>query len=472
MDKDLAEFSIKHIQDLGASYAEARLDSSAGNSCLIKNSIPQISSFEHVTGLGVRFIVNNTLGFMSTNTLDKENIKTLLKKSFNVTQHASRLSENTTFAEEQAHQHTYAVPQKIPYENVGYDEKVGLLLDADKHMRDNNVKIVGSFLSLSDNVIREYFVNTEGSKIDTTVPKASFYYVLTVQEGDKSAQRYWQYGGSGGYEIVKQWNIPELLAHEITSTHENLQKGVRPPTGKLDVVVAPQVVAIMAHESVGHPYEADRILGREAAQAGESFLSKDMQGHQIGSEHVTVIDDPTIEGGFGFYLYDNEGVKSRKRVLINNGKVEEFLHNRATASELGTTSNAAARAIGYDREPIIRMANTVLEPGDFSEEELIEGVKHGVFMKNFMEWNIDDKRLNQKYVGAESYLIKNGKLAEPLAQPTIEINTPDLWKAVDGVAKNTEYHSGTCGKGEPCQAAPVWFGGPSIRLRNIILSGH
>ena len=84
-----------------------------------------------------------------------------------------------------------------------------------------------------------------------------------------------------------------------------------------------------------------------------------------------------------------------------------------------------------------------------------------------MEWNIDDKRFNQKYVGAESFLIKNGKIQYPIINPPIEITTPKLWSSIDAIANNTEYHAGNCGKGEPMQAIPVWFGGPSMSLRNI-----
>ena len=109
-------------------------------------------------------------------------------------------------------------------------------------------------------------------------------------------------------------------------------------------------------------------------------------------------------------------------------------------------------------------------PGKYSKEELIAGVKKGVFMNNFMEWNIDDKRLNQRYVGAEAYLIENGELTHPVLNPILEITTPALYSAVDAVGNNTEYHTGSCGKGEPMQGIPVWFGGPSIRLRNVRLS--
>ena len=235
------------------------------------------------------------------------------------------------------------------------------------------------------------------------------------------------------------------------------------------MVVGPEVTGIMVHESVGHPYEADRVLGREAAQAGETFIKEDMLKTKLGSDAVNIYDDPTIEGSFGFYLYDDDGVKARKRHLIKNGVINDFLHNRNTAAIMGTESNGSCRATGYDRESIVRMANTYVEKGDQTEEELIEGVKKGILMRNFNEWNIDDKRLNAKYTGGDAYIIENGKVCEPVYAPIIEISTPVLWSSVDATAKNTEYHAGTCGKAEPMQGIPVWFGGPSMRIRNIHL---
>ena len=130
-------------------------------------------------------------------------------------------------------------------------------------------------------------------------------------------------------------------------------------------------------------------------------------------------------------------------------------------------SNASSRATSYSVEPLIRMANTYLSPGDYKDEELIEGIKLGVLIKNFTEWNIDDLRLNQKYVGNEAYLIKNGRLSNPVKQPAIEITTPALWKSIDAISKRIELHSASCGKGEPQQGIPVFHGGPAMRIRNI-----
>jgi len=221
------------------------------------------------------------------------------------------------------------------------------------------------------------------------------------------------------------------------------------------------------HESAGHSYEADRILGREAAQAGESFITREMLGTRIGSNNVTVIDDPTIETSAGFYLYDDEGVKARKRILIKDGIINEFLHNRETAKALSIKSNAAARAVSFGREPIVRMANTYMQKGDWSRDEIIEDTKKGIYVKNFMEWNIDDIRFNQKYVGAEAYFIKNGELAEPVVNPVIEVTTPTFYKSVDACAKDLEFYAGPCGKGEPMQAVPVFMGGPTTRLKGL-----
>jgi TldD protein len=190
---------------------------------------------------------------------------------------------------------------------------------------------------------------------------------------------------------------------------------------------------------------------------------------KIGTEVVNVVDDPTVPNSYGFYLYDDEGVKAERRFLIRNGIINSFLQNRETAAEMGTKSNAASRANDWFSEPIVRMANTFVLPGGHNFEELLETIKKGVYIKSYMEWNIDDKRFNQKYTGLESYLIENGKLAGLVKSPVLEITTPAFWSSIDAVGKDLEFSAGNCGKSDPMQGIPVWFGGPHIRLRNIAL---
>ncbi|MDD5133015.1 MAG: TldD/PmbA family protein [Candidatus Nanoarchaeia archaeon] len=464
IQEDLADFSVNYALKLGAKYAEVRLEQHKGTSFLLKNGIPEVSGFDDTLGMGVRFLVKDTLGFVSINNLQKELTKDLIKKAFKLTEDSYKLTEKTKLTKEDVIKTKYEVKQKIKLENISPEEKLKFLKGIDKETK----QAVGRFYSLSDDVMHKYYVNSEGAKITQIIPRTNFFYYITVNNKADSLQRFLQHGNVGGWESVKAWNLSEKIKDEIKAMLRNLKEGKKLKPGKYDVVVAPEVTAIMTHEAVGHPTEADRILGREGAQAGESFVTKDMLNKKLGSELLTVADDPTIPGSNGFFLYDDEGVKARRKLLMKDGKINEFLHNRETAAEMGTKSNGSSRANDYDKETIVRMSNTFVLPGKTKEEEMIKEIKNGVYIKNFMEWNIDDKRFHQKYVGCESYSIVNGELGKPIRNPALEITTPGLWSSVDAVGKNIAHFSGTCGKGEPMQGIPVWFGGPSLRLKNIV----
>jgi TldD protein len=325
-------------------------------------------------------------------------------------------------------------------------------------------------MQCSIDLTSKYFVNSEGSRISSFVPKLSAFAFITVTEQGKTEQAYKQFGWSGGWEAFRVWAIPEKLIYEAKVLKNVITKAKSVKSRDMDLVCGSEVAGIAAHESCGHPMEADRILGREMSQAGRSFIykgSKFWVGSKIGSKAVTIVDDPTVKNSYGYYLYDDEGVKARRRFLYKKGVINEFLHNRESAAKMSTKSNGSSRSTGYDREAIVRMANTFVLPGELSEEELVEDVRHGVCMKSFTEWNIDDKRFNQRYVGREAYLIENGELKGPVARPVIETSTLKFWTAVDAVSKQVEFDAATCGKGDPAQGIPVSTGGPCIRLRGV-----
>jgi TldD protein len=295
---------------------------------------------------------------------------------------------------------------------------------------------------------------------------------LTAVKGGDSEQAHIELGESGGYEVVENWDLADLCAEKARVLGKILEEAGRAPKGKVDIILGSEVAGLSVHESVGHPYEADRILGREVAQAGESFVSADMLGTRIGSELVTVVDDPTIERSYGFYLYDEEGVRARPRYLMREGIIAEFLHNRETAAALGVNSNGASRASRFDREPLVRMASTYMMPGDSTLDELIEDVELGVYVKTYGEWNIDDLRYNMRFVGGEAYRIEKGVMKGLIRKPIIELTTPKFYSSIDGLTKEVEHYAGLCGKGDPEQGIPVWFGGPTVRLRGVRLGGY
>ncbi len=466
MDEDIADFSVKYAQKLGAEYVEVRLESTLTNGFLLKNGNLETTGFDKYEGLGLRFLYKNKLGFISTNELNKTKIMQLLEKSIRTTNN-NKIAEKISLSSEKTYNKKYEVKQKIKLEDIDITEKINFLKESEKAIKDSKVNVPSRILVYNDNDTTEYLTTSEGTKITARVPKINFFYILSIEENNRLLQRNWTFGKSGGWEQIKNFNIYNKFKTEVTSLSNVLKKGIKTPQGNFPIICGPEVVGIMVHESCGHPMEADRILGREAAQAGESFITKNSLGKKIGTEQVTIVDDSTIENSYGFLLYDNEGVKCQKKYLYKKGKINEFLHNRETAASLNLKNNGSSRACDYDKESIVRMSNTFMLPGKFKEEELFESVKLGVYMKNFTQWNIDDKRLNQKYTGAEAYLIENGEITKPVINPIIEVSSKRLYHAVDAVANNFELHAGNCGKGEPQQGIPVTFGGPSIRLKGL-----
>jgi TldD protein len=470
VDRDLVGKAMNRALDSGAQYAEARLEAVRASSLVMKNGSPEISGFERTAGMSVRVLVNGSLGFASTDRLDGTKALDCAGSAVGMAKAASGLTKVPIgLSSEEAQVADYAVSQKKRVADAGPEEMMDVLRHIDEAMVET-APMASRFLQVYAEERTKYFANSDGSRIGSHIPRVGMFLIPTIMEGGMVSQAMLQKGVSMGWEWADPVRLAEEIAQEIKVTYQNMKEGVKPPTGKIDLLLGPEVVGIAAHESCGHPYEADRIAGREAAQAGESFINRGMMNTRIGSEVATVIDDPTLEHSYGFYLYDDEGVKARPKVLIKNGMINEFLHNRETALEMGVgNSNAAARADNFNREPIVRMSNTLVEPGELKKEELFEGVKLGVFMNNFMEWNIDDKRYNQRYIGREAYLIENGEMKGPVKAPILELTTPAFWQAIDAVANDLDFTAATCGKGEPGQGVPVYTGGPSIRLRNIRL---
>jgi len=471
MEEDIVDFALEYARSKKIEYAEIRAQSQVQDRLMLRNGILEAYVSAVDSGFCVRVMADGGIGFASTNKWTREEAREIVDLAFKYAKAANR-KEKLVFAEEKGVETKWTVDQKEEMDNISPEEKISALVEIDKALASCGVKIAATMSQCSVDLTSKYFVNSEGSRISSFLPKIGAYIFITVTEQGKTEQASEQFGYSGGWEAFDEWNINEKMVHDAKVLRDVITKGKAVKPGVMDLICGHEVTGIAAHESCGHPMEADRILGREMSQAGRSFIFKGGPfwiGARIGSGVVTIVDDPTIEHSYGYYAYDDEGVEAKPRYLYKNGMINEFLHNRETAARLGLRSNASSRSINYDREAIVRMANTFVVPGDMTEDELVEDVKHGVYMKSFTEWNIDDKRFNQRYVGREAYLIENGELKHPVARPVIETTTLKFWTAVDAVSKKVEFDAATCGKGDPAQGVPVYTGGPCIRLRGVYI---
>ena len=468
-EHDLVDFAVEHAGKKGATYAEARYEAQTSETFVMKNGVIDALSYGDDQGIGVRVLAGGSLGFCATNLLTKAEVRATVDAAIKIAK-ATKRKDPIVFAGEPSVVSNWSVPEERRLQDVSVEDKIEELRHIDRELVDLKLKMPARYMLSTNARISKYLANSEGSRIRSYSPRVRMYFYLTLMKGNDAEQCYRNYGWSGGWEALKEWNTLENVLGEARTCQNALDHGTKSPEGKMDLVVGPPVAGIMAHESCGHPTEADRVLGREASQAGKSFISPDMIGEKVGSPAVTVVDDPTVEHAIAYYLYDDEGVRARRRYLYKGGKVTEFLQNRETAAALRTRSNGASRATNYDREPIPRMANTFVEPGDWSPDEMIEDVKRGVYMKTYMEWNIDDKRFNGKYVGREAYMIENGVVKGPVRKTVVELTTPMVWGSVDACGKDLDLtEAGFCGKSDPGQALDACLGGPTMRLRNVYL---
>jgi len=467
-DRDMADFAVEHAGKQGAQYAEARVENHSTESFILKNGVLDALSVSDDFGIGVRVLVGGSLGFAATNRLTKDEVRATVDDAVRIAKAVKRRTP-IEFVQEKAVKADWKVREDEKVADVDIEDKLEAVLQIERELVDTKIPLPARFFQASTNRLKKYFTNSEGSKITSYSPRIRLYYFLTaVKDGDVE-QTYRNYGWSGGWEALEEWDALNKVLAEARSLEKSLKEGKKSPEGKWDLICGPQVSGIASHESCGHPTEADRILGREASQAGKSFITPDMIGEKVGSPEVNVCDDPTLKNAIAYYEYDDEGVKARRRYLYKEGKIHEFLQNRETAAKLQTRSNGAARATTYAVEAIPRMANTFVEPKDWSLEEMLEDVKRGIYMKSFMEWNIDDKRYNQKYVGREAYLIEDGEVTAPVRKTVLELTTPAFWSAVDAVGKDLEFEAGFCGKSDPMQALDASMGGPHMRLRDVYL---
>lgn len=468
--EDLAKLAIDRSLEYDADYAEFRYHIVEEEMLMLRNGVFKAFKKSYSEGYGIRVLLNGVFSFSSSDILTESGVVDVVDRAIKSVKASEPLvNRKVSLYEGESHEVKYLVTENKKWINTSYRDKLDILKGLDDEIKDSLSIFTSSirFIGLGWRRDIKIIANSLGTYIQSTIPLVWIKFGVTIVESGDNIQKVSRLGGSGGLEVINNLKIEKRILESINELKNIFRKREPSPRGKMDVVVGSEIAGIIAHECIGHPFEADRILGREGGQAGESYLTYECIGRQVGSEEVNVSDDPTMPMSGGYYLFDDEGVKARKKRLVVEGRVNELLHNRETAASFQVDSNGSARSTSYNREPIIRMSNTYFEPGDYSLSELIEDVQSGLYIKGYMEWNIDDRRVNQRYTGLEAYFIENGEIKYPVKNPVLEVTTDQLLKSLDARGRDLAFNLGSCGKGAPPQSIPVWFGGPSLRFRKI-----
>jgi len=467
--EDLALKSIEYALEKGVEYTDARLEKHYNEVITASNGKIERAVINRKQGIGIRVLVNGAWGFQSTTNLTMSGIKEAVNRAYRVAKASSKyIMQKVELAPVKTYVDSYKTQVKMNIEDISFEEKLSNIVKWEKEIHVNE-SIKHGLIDYTGIKIDKTFVNSEGTKIRFLNSITWITIKATSKEGEITQSYEEVIGHSGGYEIYQIQNIEEI-SRSIGEKACSLLKAEPVKTEKDAIVILdPNYLALLVHEIIGHPSEADRVLGREAAWAGTTWWTGKL-GQQIGTEYLTVYDDPTIPGTLGYYLYDDEGVKARRKILIEKGILKEHMQSRETASIFNTEPNAGMRAITYEYIPLIRMSNTFWGEGDWTYEELIEDTKEGYLVIAMKEPSIDDKRYNWTISAQEGYKIQNGELTVHLRDIALSSTAPKFFKSVDAATKKAKILPiPGCGKGDPMQALYVGNGGPYIRGKATIV---
>jgi TldD protein len=457
--KDILTRVIDVATKFGADYAEARAQKLSKTMLTLKESSVEAAKQGIENGVGLRVLVNGAWGFASIGALDFETLSNVVSDACKMAKAASsglktpiKLVKTKTFEDKVS-----AKSRKDP-STISIEEKIrttssmsDTILSYDKRVRSCTV----DYLDLTG---RNYFMNSEGTYIEQDKLYVWSRITATAAERGIFAYSREEIGSTSGYEVFDM-ETPEVVGKRLAKRAVEQLRAKPPRGGTFPVVLGPNVLGVFVHEAFGHLAEADLTL------SGNVLLGK--LGKKVASDVVTFYDDGTVDGAFGSFKYDDEGVPTQKTLLVKNGVLAGLMHNRETAQKFNTNPTGNARAEDFRVEPIVRMRNTFMDPKDHSFEELLEGIKFGYYLKSFRggQANLD----GTFQVGIqEAYEIVNGEVGEFVRNASISGNTLETLFKVDAVGKDFELWPGRCGKG---QTALICDGGPHTRVQEVLVGG-
>jgi TldD protein len=455
----IANINELAIRQFGAEYAETRAQKLYKTMLTLKEGRVEAAKQGIENGAALRVLVNGSWGFASVGSLNAETLKSAVSDACKMAKNASstlktpiKLAEAKTMKD-----HVRIKPKKNP-SAISMEDKINTALSVNKATLGYDKRVKSCTIDYLDLTGTTHFVNSEGTRI-----KQDKLYVWSRITGSAVSKGVYTFsreeiGSTAGYEVFDA-ELPEAIGETVAKRAIEQLDAKPPKGGKSPVVLGPNVVGVFVHEAFGHLAEADLALS--GGVLPNNF------GKKIGSDVVTIYDDGTIDGAFGSFKYDDEGVPTQKTLLIKDGVVTGLMHNRETAQNFNVEPTGNARAEDFRVEPIIRMRNTFMAPRDHSLEELVEGIRSGYYFKSFRggQANLD----GTFQVGIqEAYEIINGEIGESVRNASISGNTLETLFKVDAVGKDLELWPGRCGKG---QTAFICDGGPHIRVQEVIVGG-
>jgi TldD protein len=416
----------------------------------------------HVSqGAGVRAQSGERTGYAHTDDLALPNLEEAVRQARAIADGAGDSAVVPVAAFSRPHD-LYALPESPLAADI--HAKVELLrkIDAAARAADPRVKQVIASLGSEDVVV--LMAGPSGWTTGDVRPLTRLS--VTVIADDKGKREIGSYGGGGRVDFSFYLENERWRHFASEAVRQAILKlgAVNAPAGTMTVVLGPGWPGILLHEAVGHGLEGD--FNRKGTSAFSGRL-----GLKVASEKVTVVDDGTLANRRGSLNVDDEGVPTRRNVLIENGILRGYMQDRLNARLTGQEPTGNGRRESYAHPPLPRMTNTFMLAGDDDPADIIRSVDHGLYAVNFGGGQVDITSGKFVFSASEAYLIEGGRVTAPVKGATLIGNGPDALTRVSRVGADLALDEGvgTCGKDG--QSVPVGVGLPTIRIDGITVGG-
>lgn len=446
----LVRLADRLAERYGVSYYEVRLIRVTSSHVSMQNGRPEELGTNTETGIGVRAF-NGAWGFSSANDMGRAEkaVETAMKIA-KLSEGNSRIHLGDPVVEE------VEIRPKKSFLDVNIGDKLALVKEVDSLLRGGGIS--SRSVGYGDGLEEVLYFNSLGSEIRTVVPRVRLGFSVTAGKNGVM-QSYWKsFGGTAGWELVERIDLNHWTAL-VREKAISLLHARAPPSGEFDVIMDPELTGVFIHEALGHAAEADSVKNGESILAGRV-------GERIASEELTVVDDPTLPGGFGSYVYDDEGIRGKRVEIIRDGVLVGYLNDRETSALLDLEPNGHGRAQSYAHQPLVRMSNTYVEPRDWNFEEMVEEVKNGLYMIGDKGGEVDTASGTFTFGAREGYIIEKGEIRDHVRDVALSGKILDVLRNVRAVGNDLRIEfPGYCGKG---QWVPVDDGGPHVLTRALV----
>ncbi|QNO13704.1 TldD/PmbA family protein [Alkalicella caledoniensis] len=458
LDKALVQEVLNQALTTGGDFAEVFVEDTQTTAIGMIGGIVEESNSGRDYGIGIRIFKGHNSVYAYTNDSSKENLlKVASTAAAALKGTKGDLVINLTKVDI-LNNHPIA---KIP-NTVSKNQKVEIMKRAysvAKNYSSEISQVVVRYLDVDQKIL---IANTEGLFVEDRRIRTRLPIEAIASKGTEKQSGFYGPGAHKGFEFFDGIDV-DYYATEAARIATTMINAELCPSGKMPVIIDNEFGGVIFHEACGHGLEATSV-------AKKTSVFADKVGEQVASELVTAIDDGTIPNAWGSSNIDDEGMKTQKNILIEDGILKGYMIDKLNARRMGMEPTGSGRRQNYKFAPTSRMTNTYIAGGKSTPEEIIANTEYGLFAKYMGGGSVNPATGEFNFAVNEGYLVKNGKIDRPVRSATLIGRGIDVLKKIDMVGNNLGLGQGMCGS--LSGAIPTNVGQPMIRVSEITVGGR